>query len=50
MRFRYNDLDSLKQCFDANPGQIACVVMEAATSEEVRRKSRRDTAEDSELG
>lgn len=36
VRFRYNDLASLEQCFADNPGEIACVVMEAATSEEPR--------------
>lgn len=29
--FDYNDLDSLAAVFDTHPGQIACVVMEAAT-------------------
>ncbi|NIL74723.1 glutamate-1-semialdehyde 2,1-aminomutase [Rhodococcus sp. B10] len=29
--FSYNDLDSLRALFDAHPGRIACVVMEAAT-------------------
>jgi len=34
VRFRYNDLASLEAVFDANPGAIACVVMEAARTEE----------------
>ena len=29
LKFRYNDLDSLRELFDQYPGQIACVVMEA---------------------
>jgi len=29
LKFRYNDLDGLRELFDQNPGQIACVVMEA---------------------
>lgn len=29
--FHYNDLDSLKNLFEANPDQIACVIMEATT-------------------
>ena len=29
--FRYNDLDSLRELFAEHPGQIACVIMEAAT-------------------
>jgi glutamate-1-semialdehyde 2,1-aminomutase len=30
VKFRYNDLDSLRQLFAAHPGRIACVVLEAA--------------------
>jgi glutamate-1-semialdehyde 2,1-aminomutase len=29
LKFRYNNLDSLRELFDQHPGQIACVVMEA---------------------
>jgi glutamate-1-semialdehyde 2,1-aminomutase len=29
LKFRYNDVDNLRQLFDQHPGQIACVVMEA---------------------
>ena len=29
LKFRYNDLGSLRELFDQHPGQIACVVMEA---------------------
>ena len=29
LKFRYNDLESLRELFDQYPGQIACVVMEA---------------------
>jgi glutamate-1-semialdehyde 2,1-aminomutase len=29
LKFRYNDLESLKQLFEQHPQQIACVVMEA---------------------
>ena len=29
--FNYNDLDSLQQIFDQNPGEIACVIMEPLT-------------------
>jgi glutamate-1-semialdehyde 2,1-aminomutase len=29
VKFRYNDLGSLRVLFDSHPGQIACVVMEA---------------------
>lgn len=32
--FRYNDLDSIRACFDEHRGQIACVVLEAATAVE----------------
>ncbi len=34
VRFRYNDLESLQALFDANPGRIAAVIMEAARTEE----------------
>lgn len=34
LKFRYNDLASLQQLFATHPGQIACVVMEAARTEE----------------
>lgn len=30
--FGYNDLDSLRRLFDEEPGRIACVILEAATS------------------
>ena len=30
--FRYNDLDSLRAVFDAYPGEVACVMMEAETT------------------
>lgn len=33
-RFHYNDLDSLKRVFEANPGRIACVIMEPASTED----------------
>lgn len=29
LKFRYNDLESLRQLFNQHPGQIACVLMEA---------------------
>lgn len=29
LKFRYNDLDSLRELFDERPNQIACVLMEA---------------------
>jgi glutamate-1-semialdehyde 2,1-aminomutase len=29
LKFRYNDLDSLRNLFDEHPGRIACVMMEA---------------------
>jgi glutamate-1-semialdehyde 2,1-aminomutase len=29
LKFRYNDLDSMRELFDRHPGRIACVVMEA---------------------
>ena len=31
--FTYNDIDSLKALFDANPGEFACVIMEPAIFE-----------------
>jgi glutamate-1-semialdehyde 2,1-aminomutase len=34
VKFRYNDLESLKAVFDEHPNRIACVVMEAARTEE----------------
>lgn len=34
VKFRYNDVDSLRQLFARYPGQIACVVLEAATAVE----------------
>ncbi len=33
-RFRYNDLASLAALFDEHPGEIACVILEAARTEE----------------
>lgn len=33
LRFNYNDLGSLEQLFLQHPGEIACVIMEPATSE-----------------
>ncbi|MBP2316250.1 glutamate-1-semialdehyde 2,1-aminomutase [Azospirillum soli] len=36
LTFRYNDLDSVRRLFDAHPGQIAALIMEAATSEPPR--------------
>lgn len=32
LKFRYNDLESLRQLFAQNAGQIACVIMEAEAS------------------
>jgi glutamate-1-semialdehyde 2,1-aminomutase len=32
VKFRYNDLDSLKSLFEQHPNQIACVMLEAETS------------------
>jgi glutamate-1-semialdehyde 2,1-aminomutase len=32
--FRYNDLESLRRVLDEHPGEVACVVMEAATARE----------------
>ncbi|ORA59949.1 glutamate-1-semialdehyde 2,1-aminomutase [Mycobacteroides franklinii] len=32
IRFDYNDLDSLTKLFEEQPGQIACVIMEAASA------------------
>jgi glutamate-1-semialdehyde 2,1-aminomutase len=34
VKFRYNDLTSLQALFEAHPQQIACVVLEAARTEE----------------
>jgi glutamate-1-semialdehyde 2,1-aminomutase len=34
VKFRYNDLPSLERLFDQYPAQIACVVLEAARTEE----------------
>lgn len=34
VKFRYNDLTSIQRLFTEYPGQIACVIMEAATSSE----------------
>ena len=34
VKFKYNDLTSLQALFDQYPGQIACVIMEAARIEE----------------
>jgi glutamate-1-semialdehyde 2,1-aminomutase len=36
VRFHYNDPESLRALFTRYPGQIACVVLEAATAEEPR--------------
>jgi glutamate-1-semialdehyde 2,1-aminomutase len=36
VKFRYHDLPSLQALFDEHPGKIACVVMEAARTEEPR--------------
>lgn len=33
-KFDYNDISSLEQLFQQHPGQIACVILEAAKSEE----------------
>lgn len=34
VKFRYNDIGSLSALFEEHPGQIACVILEPATSEE----------------
>jgi glutamate-1-semialdehyde 2,1-aminomutase len=34
LQFRYNDIASLQALFDQHPGQIACVILEAAASVE----------------
>jgi glutamate-1-semialdehyde 2,1-aminomutase len=34
VKFRYNDVESLRQVFADHPGRIACVIMEAARTEE----------------
>jgi glutamate-1-semialdehyde 2,1-aminomutase len=31
VKFRYNDIDSVKALFDEHPGEIACVILEAET-------------------
>jgi glutamate-1-semialdehyde 2,1-aminomutase len=31
LKFRYNDIENLRELFDQHPGRIACVVMEAET-------------------
>lgn len=36
VKFRYNDIESVKALFDRYPGEIACVMMEAARTEEPR--------------
>lgn len=33
LKFRYNDLNSLRSLFDQHPGQISCLVMEAEAAE-----------------
>jgi glutamate-1-semialdehyde 2,1-aminomutase len=33
LKFRYNDLDSVRDLFRAHPGQIACLVLEVETTE-----------------
>ena len=38
VKFAYNDLDSVRDLFARHPGQIACVVLEAATSFEPSRR------------
>ncbi len=32
LKFRYNEMESLRTLFDQHPGQIACVIMEAETA------------------
>jgi glutamate-1-semialdehyde 2,1-aminomutase len=34
VQFRYNNIESLRSLFEQNPGRIACVILEAATSVE----------------
>ena len=34
LQFRYNNVESLRSLFEQNPGQIACVILEAATAVE----------------
>jgi glutamate-1-semialdehyde 2,1-aminomutase len=34
VQFKYNNIESLRSVFDQNPGRIACVIMEAATTVE----------------
>lgn len=36
LTFRYNDIAGLEKLFEAHPGEIACVILEAATGEEPR--------------
>jgi len=36
LTFRYNDLASAEKLFEENPGEIACVILEAARTEEPR--------------
>jgi glutamate-1-semialdehyde 2,1-aminomutase len=36
VKFQYNDIDSVRAMFAAHPGRIACVVMEAETTESPR--------------
>jgi glutamate-1-semialdehyde 2,1-aminomutase len=36
LKFHYNDLDSVRALFERHPGRIACLVMEAATTDEPR--------------
>ena len=43
VKFHYNDLDSVKALFEKHPGQIACLIMEAATSEEPANNFLRET-------
>jgi glutamate-1-semialdehyde 2,1-aminomutase len=37
VKFRYNDIESLRELFARHPDRIACVIMEAATSVEPRQ-------------
>jgi glutamate-1-semialdehyde 2,1-aminomutase len=34
LKFRYNDLGSIERLFESRPGEVACLVMEAATAVE----------------
>ena len=38
LTFRYNNLQSLRALFDEHPGRIACVLMEAARTEEPQQR------------